>query len=67
MGLLSLYFCKFQHKTSLIYLLSYSLYLILLKVYRTVIHSRYVGNEGLFFAEILFKDLALENIQIKGK
>ena len=46
--LLSLYFCKFQHKESLIYLLPWSLYLILLKVYRMY---------------ILFKDFALENIQ----
>ena len=48
-----LYFCKCQYKDSLIHLLSLSLYLILLKVYRTVIHSRYMGNEVLFFAEIL--------------
>ena len=66
MGLLSLYFCKFPHKNSLIYFLSYSLYLILLNVYGTVIHSRYIGNKVLFFKEmILFTDFALENIQTK--
>ena len=66
MGLLSLYFCKFHHKDSLIYFLSYSIYRILLKVYRTTIHSRYIGNEVHFFKEMmLFKDFALENIQTK--
>ena len=62
MGLSSLYFCKFQHKYSLIYLLSESPCLILLKEYCTVIYSRYIS-----FEVLLFKDFTLENIQTKGQ
>ena len=60
---------KLQRKNSLNYLLSWSLYLILLKVYFTVIQSLYIGKKVLFFCidSISFKDFTLENIQTKGQ
>ena len=40
--------------------LIYHTYIILLKVYRTVINSRYIGNEEILCRDsILFKEFAL--------
>ena len=42
--------------------------MIFLKVYRTVINSRHIGNkEILCWDSILFKEFALENIQTKAQ
>ena len=40
----------------------------LLKVYRTVINSRYIGNKEILCRDsTLFKEFALEKIQTKGQ